>query len=165
MSTTFVLRVWTRFHESPDRVWAQKTAPEAFSRALPFWVAFRLDDPAGLQHALGAGSPFESTGHLGPVDWPVAVTEVEPGVSFVSRSSNALFHLWRHELRVETTSDGARFLDTITFAPAVRGAKALAVATERLFVRRHRADAEHLQADTRTIGVSALRVANDEDPR
>lgn len=165
MSTTFVLRVWTRFHESPDRVWSEKTAPGALSRGTPFWASFRLDDPDGFQRALGSARSFETTGHLGPVAWPLTVSDVEPGVAFVARSTNALFHTWRHELRVQETSDGARCVDTVTFAPALRGAKALAIATERLFVRRHRADALRLTADTRTIGVSALRVANEEDPR
>lgn len=165
MSTTFVLRVWTRFLEPPERVWAEKTSTEALCRAFPLGASLRLDDPEGLQRSLREGTVFETEGSIGPVGWPLAITEVEPGVRFVARSTNALFHLWRHDLRVEPTRDGARCIDTVTFAPALRGAKPLAIATERLFARRHRADAERLSADLRTVGVSALRVANDEDPR
>ncbi len=165
MSTTFVLRVWTRFHESPERVWAEKTSTEALCRAFPLGASLRLSDPEGMQQSLRDGTDFKTRGQLGPLQWPVAIAEVQPGVGFVARSTNDLFHLWRHDLRVEPTRDGARWVDTLTFAPALRGAKPLAIATERLFVRRHRADAERLSADLRTVGVSALRVANDEDPR
>lgn len=165
MATTFVLRVWTRFFESPERVWAEKTSTDVLCRAFALGTSLRLEDPEGVQRSLREGTSLETAGRLGPVSWPLAITEVTPGRAFVARSTNALFHVWRHDVLVEPTRDGSRSLDTVTFAPALRGAKALAIATERLFVRRHRADAERLSADLRTIGVSALRVANDEDLR
>lgn len=165
MATTFVLRVWTRFFDSPARVWEEKTSPAGVAREFPFWAPFSVADEEGLRAALASGRPFETTASLGPVPWPLSVERVEPGVAFVDRSTNALFHTWRHEHRVEPTTDGARYIDTVTFAPALRASKLQAIATERFFVRRHRAAAQALSADTRTIGVSALRVANDEDVR
>ena len=164
MSTTFYLRVWTRFFDPPERVWAVKTSAECFQQEFPALASFQLDHAAALE-AVQQGRTAELGGRFLGVDWPVSIDGVEPGRRFVDRSVNSLFTSWHHEHRVEPTGDGTRYIDAVTFTPAVRAAKLQAVLTERFFVRRHRAAAPLLQADARTIGVSVLRVAIDEDPR
>lgn len=162
-TTTFHLRVWTRFFEPPGRVWASRTDPASLPAEFPAWAPFSLADPAGLAAAIADARPLETRGRLGLVAWPIALTAVEPGVAVSDMSVNALFNRWEHELRVEPTRDGARCIDVVTFTPRL-APKASAVLTQRLFVQRHARAAAGLSADGRTVGVSVLRVWDqDED--
>ena len=90
--------------------------------------------------------------------------DIRPRARFTDRSSNTLFHEWRHDHIFEKAGDGTRYVDAVTFTPALTAPKLQAVLTERFFVRRHKAAAALLTPDSRTIGVSVLRVATDEDP-
>jgi hypothetical protein len=161
-TTTFHLRVSTRFFEPPGRVWASRTDPAALAREFPFWARFSLADPAALASAIGEGRPVEAAGRLGLVSWPLSLVAVEPGVSLADRSENALFSRFEHTLMVEAVRDGTRCIETVTFTPRMP-AKLSAILTQRLFVQRHVRAAVGLSADARTVGVSVLRVWDPEE--
>jgi ligand-binding SRPBCC domain-containing protein len=161
-TTTFHLRVWTRFFEPPERVWALKTDPAALAAEFPAWAPFSVGDPAAFQGALAAARPHEGAGRLGPLPWPVALTAVQPGRGFTDTSSNALYSWWQHEHILEPTADGTRYIDAVTFTPRLP-AKLSAILTQRFFVARHQRAATRLAADARTVGVSVLRVWDPEE--
>ena len=162
MPTTFHLRVWTRFFAPPDRVWALKSDPAAIEAEFPLWAPFSLGDKAALAAAIAAGQG-ELRGRLGPLPWPLRLVGVQPGQSFEDRSENALFSRWEHVHTVEPTPDGARYIDAVTFTPALPGPKFVAIGVKGLFVARHRAAARHLPADALTVGVHVLRVLIEDE--
>ncbi len=164
MSTTFHLRVWTRFSDPVQRVWQVKTSPQAFALEFPPWAPFRPSDPDALHRALQTGEGLDTQARFGPgIAWPLRLDPPEIGRRFVDHSSNALFQDWRHEHIFEETAEGCRYIDALTFTPAVPAAKLSAVLTRHFFVHRHKAVAHLLNADSRTIGVSVLRVADLEE--
>ncbi len=163
MATRFHLRVWTRFHDPPARVWEIKTSAACLRREFPPWAPFTGDLDA-FQAALQSGRATSLDARvLGSVDWPVQLEDIRRGARYTDRSQNTLYHEWRHDHIFEKAGDGTRYIDAVTFTPALAAGKLQAVLTERFFVRRHKAAADLLSADQRTIGVSVLRVATDED--
>lgn len=152
------LRVWTRFLAPVDQVWALKTDPERISdefRPLRFVV----DDAAGLRAALASGGEGEFHARLWPLglSWPIRLSEVEPGRSFVDRSQNALFQTFEHRHLVEATQDGARYVDDLLLCPTAPGAAMKVELVRRLFERRHRRAARHLPHDPRATAIVVLR--------
>lgn len=161
-TTTFHLRVWTRFFAPPERVWAMKTDPAALAAEFPAWAPFSVGDTAAFAAALAQARPLEGQGRLGVLPWPVALTAVDPGRSFTDTSSNALYSRWEHQHIVEPTGDGARYIDAVTFTPRLP-AKLSAILTQRFFIQRHVRAAAAIDADARTVGVSVLRVWDPEE--
>lgn len=161
-TTTFHLRVWTRYFEPPERLWAARTDLGRLAAEFPAWAPLSLADPGALSAAVAAGGPLESQARVGLLPWPFALTQVEPGVAYQDTSDNALFARWAHTLRVEPTADGARVVDAVTFTPRLP-AKPTAILTQRFFVQRHVRAAVGLSADARTVGVSVLRVWDPEE--
>lgn len=161
-TTTFHLRVWTRFFEPPERVWATKTDPEAIAAEFPVWAPLSVDDPAALGASLQAARPSDVAVRVGLVAWPISIAAGESGVSFRYTSTNALYERWEHQHILEPTRDGCRFIDSLVFTP--RGpAKLSAILTQRFFVQRHVRAATQLDADALTVGVSVLRVWGPEE--
>lgn len=161
-TTTFHLRVSTRYFEPPERVWASRTEPGALSREFPPWAPFSLADPAALAAAIAQARPLDTAGRLGLLPWPISLVAVQPGVSLSDRSENALFSRFEHTLMVEPVRDGARCMETVTFTPRMP-AKVSAILTQRLFVTRHVRASAALAVDSRTVGVSVLRVWDPEE--
>ncbi len=163
MSTTFHLRVWTRFFAPPEAVWALKSDPVAIEAEFPLWAPFSIGDKAALLAGLGGALPVSMQGRIGPLAWPYTVDELEPGRRFRDVSTNALFSRWEHQHIVEATPDGARYIDAVTFTPALPGPKFVAIAVKQLFVARHQAAARKLPADALTVGVHVLRVLIEDE--
>jgi ligand-binding SRPBCC domain-containing protein len=168
-NTTFYLRVWTRFFDSPERVWAVKTDPDLLRAEFPAWARFSVRDAGTLQAAFQKAEPAQVDGRLsllgtGPLGlrWPLNLEAVEPHTRYRDTSSNALYSRFEHEHLFEPTADGTRYIDAVTFTPSLPAAKAAAIFTQRLFVHRHRAAAKHLNADARTVGTAVLRVWVDD---
>lgn len=163
-NTTFYLRVWTRFLDPPERVWAVKTDPALLRAEFPAWAPFSVDEPDTLLAAFRRSEPARVEGRMGllRLAWPMHLEVVEPHTRYRDTSSNQLFSRFEHEHLFEPTSDGTRYIDAVTFTPRLPAAKAAAILTQRLFVRRHRAAAKHLQADARTVGTAVLRVWSDD---
>ncbi len=165
MSTTFHLRVWTRYNDPVSKVWAVKTDPKNLRGEFPFWLPFRVEDEAGLSAAFAAGRPFETAGKVGllGIAWPVRLESVEPGRRFRDSSTNALFSRFEHEHIFEETRDGARYVDAVTFTPCVPAPKMVAILLKQFFVARHRAASRLLSPDRLTIGTHVLRVLIEEE--
>lgn len=163
MPTTFHLRVWTRFLAPVEEVWRIKTDPSLVEAEFMPLLSFRL--PAELATlAAGAAPPVGTlSARLGPpglalLPWPVTLSDVEPGRRFVDTSANALYRDWRHEHRLEPTPDGCRYIDAVTFTPALPAQKLAAILTRRLFLHRHRRAAALLPTDPQATAVGVLRV-------
>ncbi len=159
MATTFVLRVWTRFACSPDEVWRHRV--DGLAPELATWKHLWLEGDAPVaQDALPpqVTTTLKPAGPVLPVKWPVRVTAISPGTSWTDTSENALYARFAHEHTVEATSDGARYVDTVTFTPRGGAQKLAAQLTERMITGRHRAMAKVLAADPQATGVSVLRV-------
>ena len=166
MPTTFHLRVWTRYFDSLDKVWAVKTDPDLLEKEFPCGFAFKVDDPDALSHCIQNGGSVQTSGTLGVarIAWPISLESIEPGKRFKDTSSNALFSRFEHEHIFEETSDGTRYIDSVTFTPKTPAPKFAAILTKNLFVKRHKRAASHLNADERTIGAHVLRVMVEEEP-
>jgi ligand-binding SRPBCC domain-containing protein len=163
--TTFHLRVWTRYFETPERVWQVKTDPAMLAKELPRGFGLCMANPEVLAQALADGRPCEVPATIGPLRlaWPLRVEAVEPLRRYRDTSENALFSLYEHEHQLEPTPDGTRYIDKLIFRPALPAGKLVAILTQRLFVHRHQVAARHLRADARTIGVSVLRVWDEAE--
>lgn len=161
-TTTFRLRVWTRFYAPPERVWELKTDPAALSGEFPLWMAVSFGDGAAFRSALMKGAGAELSGRVGPIPWPSKIEAVEAGHRFRESSTNAIFSRYEHEHLVEETPDGARYIDDIVFTPRTGLNKLTAIALQRTFQHRHRMSAIRLPADTRTVGTAVLRVLVEE---
>ena len=163
----FRLLAWTRFDEAPDRVWAARSDPERLDREFP--PGFRLRLPRAEAETLGrilregGSGAFEGRFGAARLRWPMRVEVVRPGRHFRDTSENALFRRWVHDHIVEETTDGARYLDRVTFEPATAWPRALALATERLFIVRHRRGVEGLRHDPQAWAVTALRELFDDE--
>ena len=154
--TRWRLRVWTRFFETPERVWAQKTDLDAIQAEFPAWMPFSITNGEGLLQ----GEP--AVARLGLMKWPIRVTSHVPGERFVDESDNALFAEFVHEHRVERTSDGCRYIDDVQFVPRL-ASKATALALQRVFILRHTRAAKTLEVDARTVGTAVLRSEPQDD--
>jgi ligand-binding SRPBCC domain-containing protein len=170
--TTFHLRVWTRFFDPLERVWAVKTDPDVMRAEFPPGFSFDVDDPAALKRAFDAAEAVTVSGRfgallLGPgrLPWPVRLEAVEPLRRYRDTSENALFTRFEHEHLFQETVDGTRYIDAVTFTPRLPAAKATAILMQRVFAHRHRVAARHLQPDTRTVGTAVLRVLGDDETR
>jgi ligand-binding SRPBCC domain-containing protein len=158
-STSFHLRVWTRFLVPPDEVWALKTDPAALAAEFRPWMHLLSGDAQAVGQALGEARPGSFRAWLVPpgVPWPIEVVEVQPGVRYVDRSANLLFSAFEHEHLFQPTPDGCRYVDAVSFTPRLPASKATAIALERLFVHRHRVAARRLPSDPQATGVAVLR--------
>lgn len=163
MPTTFHLRVWTRFLAPIDEVWKLETDPAEISAGFRPLATFRFSDEAALARALAGEVPVTvdarfGFGPVGVVAWPSTLDVVEPGKRFRDTSENALFSRWEHEHLFEETPDGCRYVDAVTFTPKLPAQKIMAIATQRMFQRRHRAAAKRLPTDPQATAVGVLRV-------
>jgi ligand-binding SRPBCC domain-containing protein len=166
MSTTFHLRVWTRFLEPLDAVWARKTSAEGLATEFPLWLPFSIGDEAGLKRAFDRGEPCETQAKLGwLLPWPLRLESVAPGRSYKDSSVNALYTRFEHEHLFEETPEGCRYIDAVTFTPALPAAKLQAILTQRFFQRCHREIARHLRSDARATAVGVLRVLVEDLPQ
>lgn len=167
MPTTFQLRAWTRFKASPDEVWALKTNPEKLGEEFRPWLAFTAD-PEALSRALAGAVPAKIDGRLRllglppGIAWPIEMREAERPRRYTDVSANALYGRFEHTHIIESTTDGARYLDHVIFEP-VRLPKLVGILTERLFVHRHRVAARSLEADPQVTGVTVLRVLAEDE--
>lgn len=162
-STTFRLRVWTRFLAPVAEVWRIKTEGPSLRGEFPAWLPFRVDDEAALERAFSACEPCEVRGSLGlGIPWPLRLEAVEPGVRYRDSSQNALYRRFEHEHIFEPTRDGCRYIDDVIFEPALPAAKALALSTLWLFQGRHRRAARLLPVDPQSVGTGVLRVLVEE---
>ena len=164
-STTFRLRVWTRYFSPVDAVWAVKTDPACLAAELRPWLMLSTADTDGLVEAVRAGRPLQTTARLLPVaiSWPINLVESVPGQRFTDTSVNALFSRFEHQHIFEPTPDGCRYIDDVVFTPTLPTSKLTAILTRRLFVHRHRVASERLSPDARTVGTSVLRVLLEEE--
>ncbi|MBM4368720.1 MAG: hypothetical protein FJ102_21075 [Deltaproteobacteria bacterium] len=167
MPTTFQLRAWTRFRAGPAEVWALKTDPEKLGAEFRPWLHFSADAEA-LSRALAGAAPASIEGRLRVLGlppgfaWPVRVREAQPPRRYVDVSENALYRRFEHTHLVESTGDGARYLDHVVFEPSF-APKLMGILTERLFVHRHRVAARSLEADPQVTGVTVLRVLAEDE--
>jgi len=159
MSTAFRLLVWTRYFASVEAVWSLKTDPVALADEFRPYVFFHMKKTDEFSTAMAQGQPFAAEARLMPwgIRWPMKMEEVVPHVRFRDTSSNRLYKNFEHVHLFEETSDGCRYIDQVTFTPALPANKLIAIFTKRLFEHRHRVAAGRLSADRRTIGVSVLR--------
>ena len=162
-STTFRLRTWTRFHASPEEVWAWKINFENNRREL--WPHdLSLTEAGALDRALAGPWPvdlratFRVLGLPPTLEWPIRVDNVIDGRQFRDTSSNPLFRRFEHTHLVEPTGDGCRYVDDLVFTPAWPTQKLAAILTQRTFVRRHHVAAKVFRADPQATAVSVLRV-------
>lgn len=169
MPTTFHLRVWTRFLAPVDDVWRLKTDPAALAAEFrPYW-SFRVKDAEAHARAFAEGRASEVEGRLCPRGWPVGlrwplrVEAVEPGVSYRDSSANRLYTRFEHTHLFEPTPDGCRYVDVVTFTPALPAQKIAAILTRRFFVHRHHVAAARLPADPQATGTSVLRVLVEQE--
>ncbi len=169
MPTTFQLRAWTRFRASPEQVWALKTDPQKLGEEFRPWLQFSAD-PEALSRALAGAVPASIEGRLRflglppGIAWPIEMREAEPPRRYTDASENSLYRRFEHTHLVESTTDGARYLDHVVFEPSFFP-KLVGILTERIFVHRHRVAARSLEADPQVTGVTVLRVlAEDEVP-
>jgi ligand-binding SRPBCC domain-containing protein len=163
MSTTFHLRVWTRFLAPVEDVWRLKTDPKALSAEFAPYASFCIKDDAALARALGGEVPAELSasfrpGRVLPVPWPIRLESATRNVSYRDTSTNALFSRFEHDHTFEPTPDGCRYVDAVTFVSRAPLQKVFAIATQRMFQHRHRVAAKALQADPEATGVAVLRV-------
>jgi ligand-binding SRPBCC domain-containing protein len=174
MSTTFHLRVWTRFLAPLDDVWALKTDPFALAAELRPQLGLSLTDDDALARVRAGQAPADlqaslRLGGLPPgVAWPIHVESIVPRVRYRTTSKNALFARYEHDHLFEETPDGARYVDAITFTSTAPAQKLFAILTKRLFEHRHRVAAGRLPTDPQATGVSVLRVlveAEEEQER
>lgn len=162
-TTTFHLRVWTRFLVPVEEVWQLKT-DRAWIEAEFAPHRFRLGGDGSLDRLEGVTLPLRVDssiaffGVLPAVSWPTELVEWVPGERFRDRSSNRLFREFDHVHHFERTPDGCRYIDAVTFTPALPAQKLTAILTRRLFLARHRAAARRLKADPQATGVGVLRV-------
>jgi ligand-binding SRPBCC domain-containing protein len=169
MGTTFHLRVWTRFLAPVEDVWRLKTDPEALAAEFLPYVSFRVDDAESYVRAFAEGRAVEAAGRLCPRGWPVGVRwpmrleSVDPGTSYRDSSTNRLYTRFEHTHLFEPTPDGCRYVDAVTFTPALPAQKLAAILTRRFFVHRHRVAAGRLRADQQATGTSVLRVLVEQD--
>ncbi|MFT5685522.1 MAG: ligand-binding SRPBCC domain-containing protein [Myxococcota bacterium] len=162
-TTTFRLRVWTRYFSPPEKVWAVKTDPDCLAAELRPWLRFSVSDADGLLAAVRSGDSAESEARLLGIRWPIHLTGSTPGEQYADTSTNALFSRFEHTHVFEPTPDGCRYIDDVVFTPALPANKLTAILTRRLFVHRHRVVAQRLPADLKTIGTSILRVLLEEE--
>lgn len=165
--TRFHLRVWTRFFASPEEVWRVKTDPATVeAEFLPH--RFRLGAPADLSGALEPPVHLDASiaffGLPPALRWPSEIVEWVPGERFRDRSENLLFREFDHLHLLEPTPDGCRYVDAVTFTPALPAQKLTAILTRRLFLARHRAAATRLPADPQATAVGVLRVLLEDPP-
>lgn len=164
MPTTFHLRVWTRFLAPVEAVWAQKTDPAAIQAEFAPWASFRLADVDGLKRALAGEVPaslkatFRPAGFPIGFDWPITIDQCVPGERFRDRSVNRLYSRFEHEHVIESTPDGCRWIDILTFVPTAPLQKLAAIATRRMFIHRHAVAARRLPSDPQATGIGMLRV-------
>ncbi len=168
MSTTFHLRVWTRFLAPVEDVWRIKTDPAALAAEFKPYAAFSFD-AAGLSRALAGDVPVELSarlrlGQLLPVAWPIRLESAVLHTSYRDTSVNRLFSRFEHDHLFETTPDGCRYIDAVTFVSTLPAQKATAILTKRLFEHRHAVAAGLLPTDPQATAISVLRVlVEDED--
>ncbi len=164
MPTTFHLRVWTRFLAPPDQVWLLKTDPAALAAEFRPFLSLRVGDPRPLADALDRGEPATVDARLCPrglpfgVRWPIHLRGGTRPTVYTDASENRIYSRFEHEHRFEPTSDGCRYLDAVTFVPALPASKLVAILTRRFFVHRHTVAARRLPSDPQATGVSVLRV-------
>ena len=163
MNRTYNLRVWTRYLESPERVWQSKIDPNRLAAEFEPYASMAVSD----EHRVAMGKAFESVGspvqlelRVGPLGllWPMELELIEPGLAYSDTSANRLFSEWHHEHRIHPASDGCLYVDEVRFVPALPGCRRWARMTERLFQHRHRRTARWMTVELGCVGVSALRV-------
>ncbi len=169
MPTTFHLRVWTRFLAPVEAVWALKTDPSAIAAEFRPTMRFCMAE-GGLARALAGPLPADIDARLrvGPFPpgfaWPLRIEAVETHARIRDTSTNALYSRFEHEHLFETTPDGCRFIDALTFVSRAPTQKLFAILTKRMFEQRHRVAALRLPTDPQATAVSVLRVlVEDED--
>lgn len=167
--STWHLNVSTRFAAELDEVWRLKTDLSTFNAEMGL-LSLKIDDADGLQRAVREGhtGSFDAklTGPLGliGVPWPLSVEDVHPGESFQDTSSNLLFSMFHHVHRIEQASQGkVRYVDTVTFTPALGPSKLVAILVKDFFVRRHQRFAKQVPAIPRATGVAMLRRMKEEE--
>ncbi|MEL6343935.1 MAG: hypothetical protein AAFV53_12450 [Myxococcota bacterium] len=164
-STTFRLRVWTRFLAPRADVWVLKTDPRRLvEEFLPYALFLSIDGGATVRGAR-EGLTGKTTGILLPpgLPWPIDLIRSEPERVYVDHSKNLLYSRFEHQHLFEETPDGCRYIDDVIFQPALPFRKLSAVLTERMFIHRHQVAARHLPVDVRTVGTSVLRVLIEEE--
>jgi ligand-binding SRPBCC domain-containing protein len=161
--TQFKLRVWTRFYAPPDDVWRLKTDPKHLQAEFRPYFYLHVPDSKGLVEAFAAGAPGHFDGRLIPpgVSWPIELETVERPSRYADSSSNALFPMFQHDHRIQTTDDGCRYIDEVIFSTSLPAQKLVAIMLQRLFVHRHRVAARKLPTDLKATAVSVLRVHFD----
>ena len=160
MPTTFHLRVWTRFLAPVEEVWRIKTDPRLIAAEFSPWFSF----------AAVGGPPAEPLAHPGHFDarfgprglplfnWPIDLQTVDRPRRFVDCSQNRLYTRFDHEHLFELTPEGCRYIDAVTFTPALPAQKLTAILTQRMFLHRHRNAARQLATDPQATAVAVLRV-------
>ena len=163
MATCFHLRVWTRFLAPVEEVWRIKTDLGLLSAEFGPIFAFRAGSGAMPPHPFER-APLSTKASFGlsllpfGIPWPLELTESEPMRRYVDTSQNLLYREWRHEHLFEPTPDGCRYMDAVTFIPALPAQKLAAILTRRVFLHRHLRAAKHLPADPQATAVGVLRV-------
>lgn len=164
MAPQFHLRCSTLFLTGMEEVWAFKTDALQMKNELH---PFLIGDAEPAEHAFSALRGGELPVHyrlqarlfggLQLSDWPVTIVEFDPPTGFVDTSQNALVTRWRHEHRLEPTSEGVRYVDQVEFTPRLRPYRWVAAGIRELFLHRHRQAAKHLPTVTRATGIATLR--------
>ncbi len=164
MPPQFHLRCSTLFLTGMEEVWSFKTDPALMQEEFkPFLVGESKPVAEAFQRLQAGELPVLYSlrarlfGALHLSEWPVTVTEFEPYTRFVDTSENVLVAHWRHEHRLEETSEGVRYVDQVDFTPRVRPQRWIAAGIRELFLHRHRRAAQHLPAVPRATAIATLR--------
>lgn len=163
MNRTYNLRVWTRYLESPERVWQSKTDLDRLAAEFEPLGSMTVSDNNRAEME-ACFRQADSRAHvelcIGPFGfrWPMELELIEPGLAYSDTSKNRLYSEWHHEHRIHPASDGCLYVDEVRFVPALPGCRRWARMTERLFQHRHRRTARWMKVEWGCVGVSALRV-------
>lgn len=87
------------------------------------------------------------------------VEEVQRHVQQAPQNPAKLLYTdFHHETLFEPSPDGCRYVDSLTFTPALPLQKLTAILTRRIFMHRHRLLAKNLASDPQATAIGVLRV-------
>jgi hypothetical protein len=140
----------SRLAASADEVWKWITSWKSISTEMrPY---FRMTAPRGVKSIddlnVIPGTPlFRSRVYLFgiiPIDYSdVTLLELGKGKGFVEQSPMGSMSLWRHERKIEGTTNGCTITDILTFQPRT-ARKLVAWFIGRVFTHRHAVLRRHL---------------------
>ena len=104
---------------SAERVFAFHERPDALRLLTPPWEKTRIIESASISE-LGSRTIIETK--VGPIKirWVARHTKYEPPHLFEDIQIKGPFRSWRHRHKIESSDNGARLRDEITYEPPFR---------------------------------------------